>query len=107
MALSLNNRALARAEDLAADAEALGAAVQVLSNGTRVIDCGIDVPGGLEAGRLFAEVCMGGLGTVSFTHLVFLKDLRITLNTDMQTQRLHRKETLATSLTPLNTSGMN
>jgi len=74
MALSLNNRALARAEDLATDAEALGAAVQVLSNGTRVIDCGIDVPGGLEAGRFFAEVCMGGLGTVSFTHLVFLKD---------------------------------
>jgi methenyltetrahydromethanopterin cyclohydrolase len=74
MALSLNERALARAETLITEAEALGAAVQVLSNGTRVIDCGIDVPGGLEAGRIFAEVCMGGLGAVSFTHLTFLKD---------------------------------
>ena len=44
-------------------------AVQTLSNGTRIIDCGVDVAGGLEAGRLFAEVCMGGLGTVAFTHL--------------------------------------
>lgn len=69
MALSLNERALARAERLVADAEALRVAVQTLSNGTRVIDCGINVSGGLEAGRLFAEVCMGGLGVVAFTHV--------------------------------------
>ena len=74
MPLSLNERALTRAEELAADAEALGAAVQTLSNGTRVIDCGVDAPGGLEAGRIFSEVCMGGLGSVTFTHLVFLND---------------------------------
>ncbi len=71
MALSLNERASERAELLVVNAEALGVAVHVLSNGTRVIDCGIDVPGGLEAGRLFAGVCMGGLGTVSFTHVLF------------------------------------
>jgi methenyltetrahydromethanopterin cyclohydrolase len=69
MALSLNTRALARAEQLAADAEALGVAVHTLPNGARVIDCGVEVTGGLEAGRLFAEVCMGGLGQVSVTHL--------------------------------------
>lgn len=69
MALSLNERALNLAEGLVAQAEALGAAVHTLPNGTRVIDCGIEVPGGLEAGRLFAEVCMGGLGRLSFTHL--------------------------------------
>jgi methenyltetrahydromethanopterin cyclohydrolase len=74
MPLSLNERALARAEALAVDAEALGAAVQTLSNGTRIIDCGVEVPGGLEAGRIFAEVCMGGLGSVTYTHLQFLND---------------------------------
>jgi methenyltetrahydromethanopterin cyclohydrolase len=67
MALSLNQRAWQIADRLADDAEALGVAVQILTNGTRVIDCGIDVEGGLEAGRLFAEACMGGLGNVTFT----------------------------------------
>jgi methenyltetrahydromethanopterin cyclohydrolase len=69
MALSLNERALMLAEELITQAEALGVAVQVLPNGTRVIDCGIAAPGGLEAGRTFAEICMGGLGRLAFTHL--------------------------------------
>ena len=34
-------------------------------NGVRIIDAGIEVPGGLEAGRLIAEVCLGGLGHVA------------------------------------------
>jgi methenyltetrahydromethanopterin cyclohydrolase len=37
-----------------------------LANGTAVIDAGIQVVGGLEAGRRIAEICMGGLGTVQF-----------------------------------------
>lgn len=69
MTLSLNERALKLADDLAAEAEALGVTVHLLSNGTRVIDCGLKAPGGLEAGRFFAEICLGGLGRVSFTHL--------------------------------------
>ena len=40
MTLSLNERALALADRLAADAEALQVEVTTLSNGTRVIDCG-------------------------------------------------------------------
>jgi methenyltetrahydromethanopterin cyclohydrolase len=70
MNLSLNQRAHARADLLAADAAALRVAVQTLPDGTRVIDCGSDVPGGLEAGRAFAEITMGGLGSVSFGPLV-------------------------------------
>ncbi len=69
MGLSLNEGALALVEELVADAEALGVSVQTLENGTRVVDCGIEAPGGLEAGRRFAEVCMAGLGTVTFTHV--------------------------------------
>ena len=69
MTLSLNQRALALVESLIADAEALGVAVHTLDNGTRLIDCGIEVPGGLKAGRLFAEICMGGLGSVTLTQI--------------------------------------
>ena len=37
---------------------------QKLSNGCTIIDAGISHVGGLEAGRLIAEICMGGLGHV-------------------------------------------
>jgi methenyltetrahydromethanopterin cyclohydrolase len=68
--LSLNDRAHELADGLAADADALRAAVTTLPNGARLIDCGSAVPGGLEAGRRFAQICMGGLGAVAFAPLV-------------------------------------
>lgn len=61
--MTLNDRALALADRLAADAEALQVDVTTLSNGTRVLDCGT---GGYEAGRYFAEICMAGLGRVTY-----------------------------------------
>src|SRR3954462_8253254 len=70
MTLSLNDRAGALADRLADDADALGVAVTAPAGGTGVIDCGSDVPGGLEAGRQFAEITMGGLGSVAFTPVV-------------------------------------
>ncbi len=70
MSLSLNQRAHELADHLAADANALRIAARTLPDGTRVIDCGSAVRGGLEAGRLFAEITMGGLGSVSFAPLV-------------------------------------
>jgi methenyltetrahydromethanopterin cyclohydrolase len=70
MTLSLNDRARELADRLAADADALRVAVDARSDGTRVIDCGSAVPGGLEAGRRFAEITMGGLGSVTFAPLV-------------------------------------
>jgi methenyltetrahydromethanopterin cyclohydrolase len=68
--LSLNDRAQELADELAAAADVLRVAVTTLPGGTRLIDCGSAVPGGLEAGRRFAQVCMGGLGWVSFAPLV-------------------------------------
>src|SRR3954463_6700961 len=68
--LSLNDRALERADRLAADAEAARVEVTTLSNGTRVIDCGAQAAGGFEAGRRFAEICMAGLGSVAYAPLV-------------------------------------
>ena len=38
------------------------------AGGALLIDAGIEVAGGLEAGRLIAEICLGGLGKVSLTH---------------------------------------
>jgi methenyltetrahydromethanopterin cyclohydrolase len=66
MTLSLNDRAHELADGLAADAEAAGVEVTTLSNGARVIDCRA---GGFAAGRTFAEICMGGLGTVAYAPL--------------------------------------
>ena len=36
-----------------------------LKNGGKIIDSGINVTGGYEAGLLFTEICMGGLGGCS------------------------------------------
>src|ERR687894_333884 len=68
--LSLNDRARELADRLAADAEAARVEVTTLSNGTRLIDCGAAAPGGFEAGRYFAEVCMAGLGKVAYAPVV-------------------------------------
>jgi methenyltetrahydromethanopterin cyclohydrolase len=70
MTLSLNDRAHALADRLVADADALRVAPRTLGDGVSVVDCGSGVPGGLEAGRRFAEITMGGLGAVGFAPLV-------------------------------------
>jgi methenyltetrahydromethanopterin cyclohydrolase len=70
MTLSVNDRAAELADRLVADADALRVAVKTLPGGTRVVDCGSAVPGGLQAGRRFAEITMGGLGSVAFAPVV-------------------------------------
>ena len=62
--LSLNDRAAAVVERMAADAAGLGIAVTRLTNGATVVDCGARTVGSAEAGRLYAEACMAGLGDV-------------------------------------------
>jgi methenyltetrahydromethanopterin cyclohydrolase len=66
--VSVNARAALIAEQMIAEANALDVRVLTLSNGTKVID---STDGGLRAGKLFAEACMGGLGEVTFTSLDF------------------------------------
>ena len=70
MTLSVNDRAAELADRLVADADELRVAVKTLPGGTRVVDCGSAVPGGLQAGRRFAEITMGGLGSVAFAPVV-------------------------------------
>src|SRR5829696_6309338 len=70
MTLSLNQRARELADGVAAEGDVLRVAARALPNGTRLIDCGSAVPGGLEAGRRLAEICMAGLGSVTYSPLV-------------------------------------
>jgi methenyltetrahydromethanopterin cyclohydrolase len=50
---------------LIANAAALGCAVSTHETGATIVDAGIQATGGLEAGRIIAEICMGGLGKVA------------------------------------------
>ncbi|MFG1395004.1 methenyltetrahydromethanopterin cyclohydrolase [Xanthobacter agilis] len=50
---------------LVGQADALRVAVSTGPLGCRIVDAGVAVPGGLEAGRRVAEICLGGLGTVT------------------------------------------
>jgi len=52
-------------QHLVDNANVLRVGVETLGNGCTIIDAGIRHAGGLEAGRLIAEICMGGLGHVS------------------------------------------
>jgi len=67
--LNLNERAWALADDAVGRAEFLRLRAHILSCGARVIDAGVDVPGGFAAGLLLAELCMGGAGHASLTPL--------------------------------------
>ena len=67
--LRMNERAWALADDACGRTEELRLAVHTLASGARVLDAGVAVPGGLAAGRLLAELCMGGLGHLDFVSL--------------------------------------
>jgi len=61
-ALALNERAWAIADRAEERANELRIAVHRLASGARVIDAGVNVAGGLNAGLVLAELCMAGLG---------------------------------------------
>ncbi len=69
--ISVNQRAMTIVRRMMGDATALSIEVKSLQNGATVIDTGINVPGSLEAGRLFAAVCLGGLARINFCNLNF------------------------------------
>jgi methenyltetrahydromethanopterin cyclohydrolase len=68
--LALNARAWALADDVIARAGELRIETHVLPAGTRVIDAGVDVLGGVGAGLALARICMGGLGDISTDSLL-------------------------------------
>jgi methenyltetrahydromethanopterin cyclohydrolase len=64
---SVNALAAPLVDALIADADGLRLGLARLDNGCLLVDAGIEAPGGLEAGRRIAEICLGGMGRVELT----------------------------------------
>ncbi|MCK5869416.1 methenyltetrahydromethanopterin cyclohydrolase [Methylococcaceae bacterium CS1] len=67
-------------QELIDNADKLRLDIQTLNNGCTIIDAGINVPGGIEAGRIITEISLGGLGTVSLAHSSYTDNWPITVN---------------------------
>ena len=63
--LSINRLSKPFLTQLLVRAEELQLGVIKHESGCTIVDAGIDFPGSADAGRLIAEICMGGLGQVS------------------------------------------
>ena len=61
---SVGRRSAPLVASLVADADALRLKLERTGSGALIIDAGIEAPGGIEAGRRIAEICMGGIGWV-------------------------------------------
>ena len=66
--LSINTLTQPLVDSLISRAQALRVGVEQDSSGVTIIDAGVNHPGGLEAGRLISEICLGGLGKVDLLH---------------------------------------
>lgn len=69
MPLRMNEAASEIADAMTDQADHLRIQTHRLTGGARVIDAGVQVDGGLEAGLALSEICMGGLGNISITPL--------------------------------------
>ena len=58
--VSVNQMVKPLVQELVDKSDALRVGVGKFDNGARYIDAGIDSIGGLEAGRIIGEICMGG-----------------------------------------------
>lgn len=76
---SINKLTQPLVRELIENADKLRVKVQKLDNGCTVIDAGITVPGGLEAGRIITEICLGGLGTATLSHSTYSENWPLTI----------------------------
>ena len=65
--MKLNKTALMRCQRLIDDADMARISVLRDESGAQLVDCGVHVLGGLQAGQAVAEVCLAGLGRVELT----------------------------------------
>ncbi len=77
---SVNKLTQPLVQELIDNSDKLRLGVQKLQNGCTIIDAGIDVPGGLEAGRIITEICMGGMGTASISQSAYTENWPLTIN---------------------------
>lgn len=64
---SVNERAYPLVEALVADASSLRLQISRSAHGVLIVDAGIACLGSFEAGRRIAEICLGGLGSVTLS----------------------------------------
>ena len=64
--VSVNELGLDLFEELVESADLFNVAYHEHDNGSRIVDCGVSVPGGFGAGDYFTRICMGGLGDIAF-----------------------------------------
>jgi methenyltetrahydromethanopterin cyclohydrolase len=77
---SVNKHTQPLVKQLLDNADKLRIGVEILENGCTLIDAGIKAVGGLEAGRIIAEICLGGLGTVSISHSTYTTHWPLSVN---------------------------
>ena len=66
--LSVNSLAWKLLEKLLEKPDYYGIKVEKTSSGTTIVDAGIKVKGGFQAGKIITEVCMGGCGKAEITY---------------------------------------
>lgn len=64
--INLNESAFKRVKEMIDRSDEVGVSAFKAGCGATIVDAGINSKGSYEAGRLFAEACLGGLGSVSF-----------------------------------------
>jgi methenyltetrahydromethanopterin cyclohydrolase len=77
---SVNKLTQPLVQQLIDQADKLRVGVQILDNGSTLIDAGINAIGGLEAGRIIAEICLGGMGTVTISHSPYTTNWPLSVN---------------------------
>jgi len=77
---SVNKLTQPLVQQLIDNAAKLRVGIEILENGCTVIDAGINHTGGLEAGRIIAEICLGGMGTVSISHSSYTTNWPLSVN---------------------------
>lgn len=65
--VSVNLEAKKTVDLMIKNADELNLAVDVLSNGSTVIDAGVNVTGSFKAGELYTKVCLGGMADVGIS----------------------------------------
>jgi len=67
-ALSVNRLAWKLLEKLCKNPVFYGVKIEKTSSGATIVDAGINVKGGFQAGKIITEICMGGCGKAEITH---------------------------------------
>ena len=65
---SVNQLVRPLVRELIENSEKLRLKIAKLENDCTIVDAGIEADGGLEAGRIIGEICLGGMGAVTLTH---------------------------------------